>query len=465
MKKIILIFLMITTIVFAEFDKSKKMDFVSGANSSTIKLFDTLTKLSDNTIFFNFHQDVDLDKKAVINIQQATFDELLFVVLRSLGLEAEKVSDTMYLVFTSKKIEYSEQLTKTFFTENIENITKNFKIIAPKSIVIENPEINAITVKATRKELMEMEEFVTQYTEYYKKEGIKKIEEYFKFDFIKIKDIEETLRKAYLFDKFIVDEINNGVLVRYNLEDRQNIDTFIKKLDRKERSVYIEIVILDKLFEEETSLGLNFNKEIPVSIDGIFNPKLLLPQSFDFDKIFTNAEVLSKPKLLIKNKDNGRILVGERVPIVTAKQRSSESDVLVPEVTYQDVGITMQCKPIIHDINNEISLEMNLEISSIGTYLSTEFGNYPSFLTKSANTKVTLKNGEPMVIGGLISEEDRKKTVDIPYIGKIPILGRIFQHKSKTPRKSEIIIFLRPVIVDENLINEKHFNLFEEKAN
>lgn len=147
------------------------------------------------------------------------------------------------------------------------------------------------------------------------------------------------------------------------------------------------------------------------------------------------ANVLAKPNIMTLNNHKAIIRIGGSVPVPKTSVTDSTT---TTAYEYHDTGIILQYTPLIND-NGDITADVHTEVSSP---LYVEDLKAYRFQTRSADTVVRLKDGETMVIGGLIGSEESKSMSKIPFLGDLPILGNFFRSIKKNKTDSEIIIFL-----------------------
>ncbi len=128
----------------------------------------------------------------------------------------------------------------------------------------------------------------------------------------------------------------------------------------------------------------------------------------------SDNNVLSSPRLRVRNHEKAKIMIGERVPIITNSVTpitGGTGSVVTGTVTYQDVGLKLEVEPEI-DLDNEVSIKIGLEVSSLGLAVSNSSGSQVFRVgTRNTSTVLRLRDGETQVLGGLIQDED-KSTVD-----------------------------------------------------
>ncbi len=163
----------------------------------------------------------------------------------------------------------------------------------------------------------------------------------------------------------------------------------------------------------------------------------------------SDAQTLANPRVRVLNNKKATFHVGERIPIQTSIAQTTGVAGYVPTSTfdYKDVGIKLNIEPTVH-LNNTVTLNMKLEISTLGDALN--FGNGQiqyKFGTRTTETLINLRDGETVIIGGLIKDEERKSRFKIPILGDIPILGKLFASADDGTIKTDILMSITPNIV------------------
>ena len=169
--------------------------------------------------------------------------------------------------------------------------------------------------------------------------------------------------------------------------------------------------------------------------------------TFNFGKTLAKGEVLSNPKIRVKNKEKAKFNVGTRVPITTTTLNGTQSQV---NVQYVDVGVKVNAEPNIQ-LNNEISIKLSLEVSSIITKETVGgVGSATSVVTigtRNLDTVLSLKDGETSVIGGLIqrsASNDKSKTF---LLSDLPVIGPFFTNTNSSKDKTELMLAITPRLV------------------
>jgi type II secretory pathway component GspD/PulD (secretin) len=166
--------------------------------------------------------------------------------------------------------------------------------------------------------------------------------------------------------------------------------------------------------------------------------------------LITNGDgkLLARPNVLTINGNKATIFVGDELPVVTPSTSSSGGSVTYT-TEYKKAGITLAFVPRTNDEDN-IAASVFVEVSTPMT-VTLEVGGQKTtayqITTRSAQTNVRLKDGDTMVIGGLISSTDVKNFNKVPFLGDLPVLGKLFQSVSKSKNETEVVIFLKAKIV------------------
>ena len=170
------------------------------------------------------------------------------------------------------------------------------------------------------------------------------------------------------------------------------------------------------------------------------------PYTFFFqaklNALITNgkAKILAKPNVVTMNGRKAEILIGSRIPVIVERL---DNGTRTTATEYKDAGIKLTYTPLISE-NDEITATIRAEVST--PYLVPEMRAY-RIITRQADTRVRLKSGDEIVIGGLIDKETTETFRKVPLLGDIPLLGKLFQSKTKSEEESEIIIIIRAELV------------------
>lgn len=155
------------------------------------------------------------------------------------------------------------------------------------------------------------------------------------------------------------------------------------------------------------------------------------------------AKILAEPNLVVRSGEKGNFHAGRKVPVQVVTGTPP-----TPSIEYRDVGIRLNFAPEVLD-NGVIRLKIDpAEVSNIVRFLTTAQGLIaPEIDARTVNTSVDLRDGESLILAGLLSEEMKKNINKIPLLGDIPILGALFRSTTDELDKKELAFFITPRLV------------------
>jgi general secretion pathway protein D len=163
----------------------------------------------------------------------------------------------------------------------------------------------------------------------------------------------------------------------------------------------------------------------------------------------TDSNILSTPNLIALDNEEAKIVVGQNVPFVTGSYTntgaSNGSTNPFQTVERQDVGLTLRIKPQIGE-NGTVRLTIFQENSSVVASTSNSL-NGPTTNKSSIETTVVADDGQIIVLGGLLKDQYEGGQNKVPGVGDVPLFGNLFKSESRTRTKSNLMVFLRPVII------------------
>ena len=170
------------------------------------------------------------------------------------------------------------------------------------------------------------------------------------------------------------------------------------------------------------------------------------------------AHVLSEPSVLCTNNEESELYVGETRSILTSSSSgTNKNDVIRNNWSREDIGLTLKVKPRLSS-NNKVALKVDAIVEDVVPGTSTDSPR-PTTTKRKVTTNAIVKNGETVILGGLIKSSGGKSVSKVPFLGDIPIIGRIFRDEGKSQNKVELVIYLTPYIVkrSEDLVKLRKF--------
>lgn len=173
----------------------------------------------------------------------------------------------------------------------------------------------------------------------------------------------------------------------------------------------------------------------------------------------TTSNLLQAPSLITLDNQSARILVGQEIPITTGQALSQNFDNAFRTVQRENVGIQLEVRPQVNS-SGSIKLFLHQQVSSIAGPVSDD--NSDLILNKrEVETTLTVDDGQIAIIGGLLSDDERRTLEKLPLLGDIPLLGNLFRSKARQRTKTNLMVFIRPSILrspeDNRRVTEQRY--------
>lgn len=246
----------------------------------------------------------------------------------------------------------------------------------------------------------------------------------------------------------------NQLLVRASPRDYYVIQQALQSMDIPSQQVRVEttIIALERSYAKE--LGLQWTwlpitsssgdtsdgfQGVRLSHSKLGNPFFVKGELAAMESS-GRAALIARPTIMTMNGEESKILIGERIPVL---EESDTDDRRRTTVRYEDTGIRLQVLPYI-GADNTIDVTLDAEVSS--PTLVPEVKAY-KITSRLAHTRVRLAPGEVYIIGGLMDNRTQYQHKKVPFLGDIPLLGKLFQHSRKTKDEVELFIVVRAFVV------------------
>ena len=289
----------------------------------------------------------------------------------------------------------------------------------------------------------------------------------FPLNYARAEDLQKPLSAVLNTGKLAADAGSNSLLFNGRPAEARKIKEALQTLDKTTQQVTLIAKILSISKSDEKSLGIQWNWDtLPQynkeerdntsssgnraeNADGKGHLRLWRGTGAQFQFSATlnalitsgKAKVLATPSLITLPGKEASIFIGSHIPVVTEKHNNGESTY---STEYVDAGIKLKYTPIVSR-DGYITSAVHTEVSTPA--LISELKNY-RINSRTADTNVRMRNGETLVIGGLISEEEQKQLQQIPFLSKIPLLGFLFKNHFRSKSKTEVIMLLTPYLSD-----------------
>jgi general secretion pathway protein D len=264
--------------------------------------------------------------------------------------------------------------------------------------------------------------------------------------------------------RVIADKDNNALLILAAASDYERIESALKKLDVLPRQVLIEVTIAEVTLTDEFSMGLewyfNNGSRIQGRLDsGSSGISQLAPGlSFswknsvgDVNAVLnmldkdSRLNIISSPHITVADNQTAKIQVGDRVPTISQTQATNTTTGIIESVQYVETGVLLSVTPRVN-AGGQVTMEINQEVSN-AVETTTSSINSPTIQRRTAQSTVTVQNGETLILGGLINERKSKASDGLPYLSEIPLLGGLFGKQSYSDNRTEMIILITPRVL------------------
>lgn len=289
--------------------------------------------------------------------------------------------------------------------------------------------------------------------------------------------------------KIASDKNTNSIIVTASKQDYQTVQGILAKLDIPKDQVYVEGIIMEMQVQDTKNwsvkyynlvgdsfagragfsgspgisdvidptndkgaiLGFGAGGKVKVTIPG-GTSQVEVPSLLGFIKLLSEHKtinILSTPQVIAMDNEKATIEVGDKVPVGSSTQTTGSS--VTTSTDRQDVSTKLEITPHISPGSQSLRLEIELNIEDVNQALTINATNLAAnaIATSKRNTKtnVLIRNGDTVVLGGLIKDRDNVTVVKVPILGDIPILGWLFKSRTVEKSKSNLMIFLTPKII------------------
>jgi len=291
--------------------------------------------------------------------------------------------------------------------------------------------------------------------------------------YVKASEIASTMKavvKELYSGVSVVDDDARKVIVLTGEDDKiRRMKKMVEALDIAQSQVMLEAQIIEVTLTDALQYGVEWFlsgefQGITPSVKGTFN------QSIDNSSIYSIVgdtgrlkllvqamkkeglvRVISAPFMLVRDGKEASITVGTDVPILNSEQTTATSGTILQTVAYKKTGILLKITPVLISDGVVLSVYQESSQASSNTYSSI---NSPVVSTRIVSTDIISKDGQSVVIGGLIQDNSENTRLGIPGLDKMPVLSDITSFKSLSSVKTELLMILTPKIVE----NQDHWN-------
>ncbi len=370
-------------------------------NATILQVFEALKQASG--LNYMLEREVKNDIRVTLSVKNKSVEDVLRLVLATNQLERRVLDDDTLLIYpntAAKVAEYKEMVVRTFYLGNA--------------------------------------------------------------DAAKVAGVLRTIAKA---KDVVVDDRLNALTVRDSAEIVRLCEKLVSAQDLAEPEVMLELEVLEVGVNRLLDMGIQWPDSVSASLVGAAGTggQLTLDElrhrnssmvQLTTDNPFVSAQLrsqigdsnlLANPRVRVRNKQSAKVLIGERVPVITTTSTANVG--ISDSVNYLDVGLKLDLEPTI-SLDDEVSMKVALEVSNIINMVTTKNGTQAYTLgTRNTSTTLRVRDGETSVLAGLIQRDRSHSNTGIPGLNELPIANRLFGKAEDNDTRTEIVLLITPRIV------------------
>lgn len=278
------------------------------------------------------------------------------------------------------------------------------------------------------------------------------------------------------------DERTNTIIVTDTVSQVDLMEQVIRQLDTTTPQVLIEAKIIETTFTNTENLGIDWTTALTVAgaqrpttfpftnssenkyaRDNFVTPDTTagsanteftfgtlnftqLKAVFELLRTRSTTNILSAPRIVTVDNKAASIVVGSQYPIPSYVYNEDQARLQINGFEYKDIGIIFEVTPHVNS-SEYVTLDIEPRITGILEFVTVENTSLPRLSNQTAKTSIVIKDGNTLVIGGLIKDQTTDTKKKTPFLGDVPILGLIFQKKNEQITKTDLMIFVTPHII------------------
>ena len=352
---------------------------------------------------FIFDKDVPPDARTTIFVRDTSIDEAMRIILVTNQLERKVLNDNSVLIYPNTPAK-----------------TRDYKDLVVRSFYLSNADVKS-TANMVRQLVKTRDLFIDE-----------------KLNLLVMRDTPEAIRMA---EKLIANQ------------------------DKSEPEVMLEVEVLEVGDNQLTAAGIQWPGQVGIGLIGAdkvagqlsgqeathFHSGLVRLTvsdpliAFNLRQQVGRSNILANPRIRVKNREKAHIHIGDKVPVITTT--AGATGFVSESVNYLHVGLKLDVEPQVF-LEDDVGIKIALEVSNVGQQIKTSSGTIAYQVgTRNTTTTLRLHDGETQVLAGLINNEDRRNSSQVPGLANMPVAGRLFQNKEDTANKTEIVLLITPHVV------------------
>ena len=374
---------------------------ISFTNATLLQIFDVLKQASG--LNYVLDKDIKQDTRVTINVTNKPVEDVLRLVLATNQLERRILDEDTLLIYPNtpaKATEYREMVVRTFYLRNTDatKMAEVLRTIAKVRDVVVDQRLNALVVRDSAESIRLAERLISN----------------------------QDLAEPEVMLEFEVLEVSVSRLMDLGIQWPDSLTAGVIGADK----VAGQLTLSEARNSNSGLVRVGFN-------DPLINVKLRSTKG--------NGNLLANPRVRVRNRETAKILIGERVPVITTTATANVGT--SQSISYLDVGLKLEVESSV-SLDDEVSMKIGLEVSNITQTLNLPGGAQAYRLgTRNTSTTLRVRDGETNVLAGLIQRDERHSNTGIPGLNEAPVVNRLFGVAEDNDSRTEIILLITPHIV------------------
>lgn len=463
------VILLISTIAALSVSAAEDLVSLSLQDAEYAQIFQTLGRLQN----LNVVVDPSVVGRGTLDLKDVPFGEALDIVANLGGYEYRILGNTL-VVATPERLRYMDRadVEALHFVEtkyaSAEELQKALGLVLPPESIYIQPETGLVILIGPQEVLARAEEIIAALdkpkpetpaapapepviVETTAEPGAPSyLVRVYRLNYAQPETVRTALSLLIDDSRMRIDPESKGIIVRATEAEHEEIAAFLADFDKPIPQVVLEVWVQETTADALRNMGIDF-KGVPNFQES--NAPVFLELEWQAWELIMalrlleekgDSKLLANPKITTLSGQPASIFVGDRVPIVLTDEEGRST------LEFLESGINLQVTPRISE-DDYITIVVEPEVS---TFIWRADTVYPQIRTREAQTTVRVKSGQPFVMGGLLQEQENEAIKRIPFLGELPILGKLFQWKETKNGSTEMTIFVIPRIVRDGEVVE-----------
>ena len=266
--------------------------------------------------------------------------------------------------------------------------------------------------------------------------------------------------------RVVADDLNNSILVWGTRSEFNKIEATLKRLDLPLTQVLIDASIIEVTLDDSLQYGLQWtfsgDARNGYSGRGALGGALSTAATSGFSYALSNGsgtlkatlsalasksllKMISNPSLMVLDNHTATIAVGDQVPVSTSTITSETTTVTSSTIQYKDTGVNLSVTPSVN-AGNIVAMQIDQTVTDAGETVK-DANNQLKFLQRQISSKVAVRSGESIVLGGLIKDNKSTSKEGVPLLKDIPLVGGLFAQNKSSGGRTELLVIITPRVV------------------